>query len=109
MQTDNICQKLFIYFRAVTDAHLRACNVYADDTLVYCNGSTMSELKHNIQQYVSDIHEWYDENKLVIHMSKSSVMFANTRQRILHIDNNDVDVHIGDYRLVQTIVLIIFV
>ena len=82
--------------------HLGACSLYADDTLVYCNGSTMSELKHNIQQCVSDIHEWYDQNKLVINKSKSSVMLATTRQRILHIDNNDFDVHIGDYKLVQS-------
>ena len=82
--------------------HLGACNLYADDTLVYCNGSTMSELKHNIQQCVSDIHEWYDQNKLVINKSKSSVMLATARQRILHIDNNDLDVHIGDYKLVQS-------
>ena len=61
---------------------LRACNVYVDDTLVYCSGSTMSELKHNIQQCVSDIHECYDQNKLVINKSKSSVMLAKTRQRI---------------------------
>ena len=82
--------------------HLGACNLYANDTLVYCNGSTMSELKHNIQQCVSDIHEWYDENKLVINKSKSSVMLATTRQRILHIGNNYLDVHIGDYKLVQS-------
>ena len=82
--------------------HLGACNLYADDTLVYCNGSTMSELKHNIQQCVSDIHEWYDENKLVINKSKYSVMLATTRQRILQIDNNDLHVHIGDYKLVQS-------
>ena len=62
----------------------------------------MSELKHNIQQCVSDMHEWYDENKLVINKSKSSVMLATTRQRILHIDYNDLDVHIGDYKLVQS-------
>ena len=80
--------------------HLGACNLYADDTLVYCSGSTMSELKHNIQQCVSDIHERYDQNKLVINKSKSSVMLATTRQRILHIDDNNLDVHIGDYKLV---------
>ena len=77
--------------------HLGACNLYADDTLVYCSGSTMSELKHNIQQCVSDIHEWYDQNKLVINKSKSVVMLATTRQHILHIDDNNLDVHIGDY------------
>ena len=81
--------------------HLGACNLYADDTLVYCSGSTMSELKHNIQQCVSDIHEWYDQNKLVINKSKSSVMLATTRHRILHIDDNNLDVHIGDYKLVK--------
>ena len=48
------------------------------------------------------MHEWYDENKLVITKSKSSFMLATTRQRILHIDNNDLDVHIGDYNLVQS-------
>ena len=62
----------------------------------------MSELKHNIQQCVSDIHEWYDQNILVINKSKSSVMLATTRHRILHIDNNDLDVHIGDYKLMQS-------
>ena len=29
-------------------------------------------------------------------------MLATTRQRILHIDNNNLDVHIGDYKLVQS-------
>ena len=33
----------------------------------------MSELKHNIQQCVSDIHEWYDQNKLVINKSKREI------------------------------------
>ena len=80
---------------------LGACNLYADGKLVYCSGSTMSELKHNIQQCVSDIQEWYDQNKLVIHMSISSVMLATTRQRILHIYNNNLDVHSEDCKPVQ--------
>ena len=82
--------------------NLEACNLYADDTLVYCSGGTMSELKRNIQQCVSDIREWYDQNKLLINKSKSSVILATTRQRILHIDNNYLDVHIGDYKLGQS-------
>ena len=69
---------------------------------MYYVGTLHLYLKHNIQQCVSDIHEWYDQNKLVINKSKSSVMLAPTRQRILHIDNNDFDVHIGDYKLVQS-------
>ena len=29
-------------------------------------------------------------------------MLATTRQRILHINDNNLDVHIGDYKLVQS-------
>ena len=58
--------------------HLGAFNLYADDTLVCCSGSTMSELKHNIQQCVSDIHEWYDENKLVIQFNNSTSSNVST-------------------------------
>ena len=89
-------------YKSACSLILGTCNLYADDSLVYCSGSTMSELKHNIQQCVSDIHEWYDQNKLVIHKSKSSVMLTTTRQRILHVDDNNLDVHIGDYKLVQS-------
>ena len=43
----------YIYVNDINrHVHLGACNLYADDTLVYCRGSTMSELKHNIQQCV---------------------------------------------------------
>ena len=28
--------------------HLGSCNLYADDTLIYCNGSNIVELKTNI-------------------------------------------------------------
>ena len=60
---------LFLIYVNDINRHLNlgACNSYADDTLAYCSGSTMSELKHNIQQYVSHIHECYDQNKLVTH------------------------------------------
>ena len=86
---------IFLIYVNDINPHVRlgACNLYAND----CSGSTMSVMEHNIQQCVSDIHEWYDQNKLVIHKYKSCVMLATTRQRILHIDNNNLDVRIGDY------------
>ena len=48
---------------------LAMCMVFLEHH-TYCSGITMSELKNNIQQCVSDIHEWYDQNKLVINKSK---------------------------------------
>ena len=114
MSHKGLCLVLLLFLIYVNDinphVHLGACNLYADDTFVYCSGSTMSELKHNIQQCVSDIHERYDQNKLVINKSKSSVMLATTRQRVLHIDNNKWDVHILETtRLCKAIALIILV
>ena len=28
--------------------HLGSCNIYADDTLIYCTGNNITELKYNI-------------------------------------------------------------
>ena len=39
---------------------------------------------------------------IIINKSKSSVMLATTRQRILHINDKNLDVHIGDNKLVQS-------
>ena len=57
-----------------------------------------TQCEANVHQHVL----WYDQNKLVINKSKSSVMLATTRQRILHIDDNNLDTHIRDYKLVQS-------
>ena len=35
--------------------HLGSCNLYADDTLIYCTGSNIVELKTNIQKCVTDV------------------------------------------------------
>ena len=60
--------------------HLGSCNIYADDTLIYCTGNNITELKYNIQKCVTYVHEWYESNKLVINTSKSNVMLLTTRQ-----------------------------
>ena len=44
---------LFLIYANDINRHvhlLGACILYADDTLVYCSGSTMSELKHIIHK-----------------------------------------------------------
>ena len=44
--------------------HLGSCNIYADDTLIYCTGNNITELKCNIQKCVTDVHEWYESKSL---------------------------------------------
>ena len=81
--------------------HLGYCNLYADDSLIYCTGSDIVELKTNIQKCVTDVHEWYESNKLVINTSTSNVMLLTTRQMLSHMTDTDLNVCIGNYELLQ--------
>ena len=52
-----------IYFNDINrHVHLGSCNLYTDDTLTYCTGSNIVELKTNIQKCATDVHEWYESN-----------------------------------------------
>ena len=57
-----------------------ACNLYADDTLVYCSANNINELQECTQKCVTAIKEWYDNNHLVINASKCSIMVVTTKQ-----------------------------
>ena len=48
---------------------LGACNLYADDMLVYCSANNINELQECTQKCVTAIKEWYDNNHLVINAS----------------------------------------
>ena len=43
---------------------LGACNLYADDTLVYCSANNINELHECTQKCATAIKEWYDNNHL---------------------------------------------
>ena len=81
----------------------RSCNLYADDTLIYCRptGSNIVELKTNIQKCVTDVHERYESNKLVVNTSKSNVMLLTTRLMLSHMTYTDLNVYIGNHELLQ--------
>ena len=81
--------------------HLGSCNIYADDTLIYCTGNNITELKYNIQKCVTDVHEWYESNKLVINTSKSNVMLLTTRQMLSNMRDTALNVFIGNHKLPQ--------
>ena len=81
--------------------HLGSCNLYADDTLIYCTGSNIVEMKTNIKKCVTDVHEWYESNKLVINTSESNVMLLTTGQLLSHMTGTDLNVQIGHNELLQ--------
>ena len=54
-----------------------------------------------MQRCVVAIREWYDMNRLVINNTKSNVMLVTTRQMLSRIDNTDINIYIGDQKLLQ--------
>ena len=50
---------------------------------------------------MTDVHEWYESNELVINTSKSNVMLLTTRQMLSHMTDTDLNVHIGNHELLQ--------
>ena len=78
-----------------------SCNIYADDTLIYCTGNNITGLKYNIQKCVTDVHEWYESNKLVINTSKSNVMLLTTIQMLSNMRYTALNVFIGNQQLPQ--------
>mgnify|MGYP002051434539 FL=1 len=63
------------------NVHPGTCNLYADDTVVYCSGNSISEAQNKLQSCVSKLSHWYSNNKLSINASKSEVMIVNSRWR----------------------------
>ena len=81
--------------------NLGACNLYADDTLVYFSANYMDTLQENTQKCVSSISERYDNHQLVINTSKSNIMVITTRQRAVLTNVHRIEVSHGSERLTQ--------
>ena len=58
-----------------------ACNLYADDTLVYCTSDNNISLLECMQRCVHNVKECYDKKQLVINTSKSNFMIVTTMLR----------------------------
>ena len=50
---------------------------------------------------MTDVHEWYESNKLVINTSKSNAMVLIIRQILSHMTDTDLNVHIDNNELLQ--------
>ena len=50
---------------------------------------------------MTDVHEWYESNKLVTNTSKSNVMLLTTRQMLSNLRDTSLNVFIGNHKLPQ--------
>ena len=62
----------FLYVNDINQhVHIGAvCNLYADDTLVYCSANNVDTLRDSTNNSIACIKQWYDMNRLVINTAK---------------------------------------
>ena len=78
-----------------------ACNLYADDTLVYCFANNVDTLRECTNDSIACIKQWYDKNKLVINTAKSNVMVVSIKQCHVLSGATNIDVRLGNENIKQ--------
>ena len=100
---------LFLLYGNDINQHIHigaACNLYADDTLVYCSANNVDTLQECTNKSIACIKQWYDMNKLVVNTAKSNVMVVSSKQRHALSGAINIDVHLGNENIKKLIVLI---
>ena len=78
---------LFILYVNDINQHVHigaACNLYADDALLYCSANNVDTLRDCTNNYIACIKQWYDMNKLVINTAKSNVMVVSIAGNVIY-------------------------
>ncbi len=72
-----------IYINDITECLKNTqASLFADDTMVYCSGSTRNELQENLNGDLSRIKKWLNDHRLTINAEKSQFMVIGSSQRI---------------------------
>ena len=66
----------------VNHVGLGICNCFADDTIIYVVGNSISEVKLKLQECLLYVNEWYTKNKLSVNVSKSNVLLISTQYKM---------------------------
>ena len=59
-----------------TDCH---CQIYADDTTLYCNASTLDDVQEILQNNLYLCEKWFQANQLTVNSQKSSIILFGKR------------------------------
>ena len=96
---------LFILYVNDINQHVHigaACNLYPDDTLVYCSARNVDTLQECTNNSIACFKQWYDMNKLVINnTAKSNVMVISSKQRHVLSGVRNIDVRLGNEKIKQ--------
>ena len=94
---------LFILFINDLPMGLKYCKVsmFADDTLLYCEGSEVTDICSKVNEDLEYVKMWLDNNKLSLNVEKTEFMFLGTRSRLNNINEVDVNIKIGEQKLIR--------
>ena len=75
---------LFIIYITDLPLAVKACFVelYADDTLIFFPGKSVSEIESRLSTDVDRLITWFRSNYLMLNISKSKLMLIVTHQRL---------------------------
>ena len=58
------------------------CNMFADDTIIYSSGQSISEIQSKLQMAIDSVIPWYESNRLAVNTEKFSVMLIGKKTQI---------------------------
>ena len=79
---------------------LSCCNLYADDTLIYCSGSDVAQVTEKLQNSITCVSSWYKSNCLCLNIEKSNVLLVTNKN--CHEGNVKLDIQIDNQFLNQS-------
>ena len=65
---------LFLLYVNDLPQHIKneQCNMFADDTIIYSSGQSISEIQSKLQMAIDSVIPWYESNRLAVNTEKSS-------------------------------------
>ena len=75
-----------------TGIHRSEGNYFADDTMIYSEGSGYAELLRNLQSDTAHIGNWFKQNILTVNVEKSGSMIIRTSRRLGCIPDIDINI-----------------
>ena len=59
----------------------RDIQLYADDTIVYCHGKTVDEVKQKLTADFQTVVQWFQRNRLMVNRRPMHSMFLGKKDR----------------------------
>ena len=67
--------------------------MYADDTVIYFSDTRPGLIEQVLQNDLNYVEQWLQENKLVLNQSKTKWMLFETRQKLEHSSDIEIQSH----------------